>query len=193
MDILLEASERGKPMLGICNGCQVLVESGLVPGLEPGAVEVALAANRFPGRRGYHSQWVAVTPHANARSPFVEGIKGSIPLPIAHAEGRFTHEDPEFFANLAADGFVALQYTPLGGRREANPNGSLLDVAGLTNKGGNVLAMMPHPERAAQLRHVPEDQPSVWGLARMKATGSSDSLEAAGPGAFLLRRLIEMC
>ncbi len=191
--VLLEASEAGKPILGICNGCQVLVESGLVPGLEPGAVEVALAANRFPGRSGYHSQWVAVKRHANACSPFVEGINGSIPLPIAHAEGRFTHEDPAFFEKLAADGFVALQYTSLGGRKEANPNGSLLDVAGLTNRQGNVLAMMPHPERAAQLRHVPEDQPSVWGLARIAAAGDSKTLEAAGPGAFLLRRLVEMC
>ncbi len=193
LKVLLDASEAGKPILGICNGSQVLVESGLVPGLEPGAVEVALASNRFPGRSGYHSQWVAVKAHANANSPFVEGITGSIPLPIAHAEGRFTHEDPAFFEKLAADGFVALQYTQLGGRQEANPNGSLLDVAGLTNRKGNVLAMMPHPERAAQLRHVPEDQPSVWGLARMAAAGDSKTLEAAGPGTFLLRRLVEMC
>ncbi len=191
--VLLEASEAGKPILGICNGCQVLVESGLVPGIEPGAVEVALAANRFPGRSGYHSQWVAVKAHPNTSSPFVEGISGDIPLPIAHAEGRFTHEDPEFFARLAADGFVALQYTRLGGRQQANPNGSLLDVAGLTNRAGNVLAMMPHPERAAQLRHVPEDQPSVWGLARCAAAGDLKTLEAAGPGAFILRRLVEMC
>ncbi len=191
--VLLEAAAKGKPILGICNGCQVLVESGLVPGLEPGAVEVALASNRFPGRSGYHSQWVAVSPHPNACSPFVEGIEGSIPLPIAHAEGRFTHEDPAFFDNLAKNGLVALQYTQLGGRQEANPNGSILDVAGLTNPQGNVLAMMPHPERAAQLRQVPEDQPGVWGQARTAAVGDVKTLEAAGPGAFLLRRLVEMC
>lgn len=191
--VLLEASEQGKPILGICNGCQVLVESGLVPGIEPGAVEVALAHNRFPGRRGYHAQWVAVTPHTQSRSPFVEGVSGAIPLPIAHAEGRFTHESPAFFENLAAAGHVALQYTPLGGRGEANPNGSLLDVAGLTNQRGNVLAMMPHPERAAQLRHVPEDLPGAWGKTRQTAAGDFELLEEAGPGAFLLRRLIEMC
>jgi len=191
--VLLEAAEAGKPILGICNGCQVLVESGLVPGLEPGAVEVALAHNRFPGRRGYHAQWVAVTPHAGSRSPFVESITGAIPLPIAHAEGRFTHEDPAFFEKLAAAGHVALQYTQLGGRKEANPNGSLLDVAGLTNQRGNVLAMMPHPERAAQLRHVPEDQPGAWGRVRRAAAGNFKLLEEAGPGAFLLSRLVEMC
>ena len=62
--VLLEGAEAGKPILGICNGCQVLVESGIVPGIEPGAVEVALAANRMPGRRGYFSRWVGLAPVA---------------------------------------------------------------------------------------------------------------------------------
>jgi phosphoribosylformylglycinamidine synthase II/phosphoribosylformylglycinamidine synthase I len=191
--VLLEAAEQGKPILGICNGCQVLVESGLVPGLEPGAVEVALAANRFPGRTGYHSTWVAVQAHPGARTPFVEGLNVPVPVPMAHAEGRFTHEDPAFFDTLAASGHVALQYTALGGRGQTNPNGALLDTAGLTNARGNVLAMMPHPERAAQLKLVPEDLPSYWGHKRAAATGNAEMLEADGPGAFLLRRLVEMC
>ncbi len=194
--VLLEGAEAGKPILGICNGCQVLVEAGLVPGIEPGAVEVALAANRYPGRRGYHSRWVGLQAVPGARTPFVEGLEGTFPLPIAHAEGRFTHEDPEFFARLENDGLVALRYTGLGGRTDAeagNPNGSLLHVAGLTNAAGNVLAMMPHPERAAQLRHVPEDLPHAWGRFRQAAAGNFKLLETAGPGSFLLRRLVELC
>jgi phosphoribosylformylglycinamidine synthase II/phosphoribosylformylglycinamidine synthase I len=191
--ILLEAAEKGRPVLGICNGCQVLVEAGLVPGRDPGAVEVALAANRVPGRRGYLARWVGVQAHPRSRSPFVEGFTGTVPLPMAHAEGRFTHEDPEFFARLAEDGHVALVYSALGGRDSSNPNGALLDAAGLTNARGNVLAMMPHPERAAQLRHVPEDLPHAWGRARLAAAGDFTVLESAGPGAFLLRRLVEMC
>lgn len=194
--VLLEGAEAGKPILGICNGCQVLVEAGLVPGIEPGAVEVALAANRFPGRRGYHSRWVGIEAVPGARTPFVEGLEGTFPLPIAHAEGRFTHEDPEFFSRLEKDGLVALRYAGLGGRADSaagNPNGSLLHAAGLTNTGGNVLAMMPHPERAAQLRHVPEDLPHAWGKARQAAAGNFVMLEAAGPGSFLIRRLVEMC
>ncbi len=194
--VLLEGAEAGKPILGICNGCQVLVEAGLVPGIEAGAVEVALAANRFAGRRGYHSRWVGIAADPGSHTPFVEGLAGTFPLPIAHAEGRFTHEDPAFFDRLAAAGHVALRYTPLGGRDTAaagNPNGSLLEAAGLTNSRGNVLAMMPHPERAAQLRHVPEDLPHAWGRSRRAAAGNFEMLESAGPGAFLVRRLVELC
>jgi phosphoribosylformylglycinamidine synthase len=191
--VLLEGAEQGKPILGICNGCQVLVEAGLVPGLEPGAVEVALASNRYPGRDGYHATWVTVMAHPQARTPFVEGLSQVLPLPVAHAEGRFTHEDPAFFDKLAADGLVALIYGGLGGRSGTNPNGALLDTAGLTNRRGNVLAMMPHPERAAQLKLVPEDLPGPWGHTRRSAVGDLITLESTGPGAFLLRRLIEMC
>lgn len=194
--VLLEGAGQGKPVLGICNGCQVLVEAGLVPGTIPGAVEVALAGNRVPGRDGYHSRWVAVEVDSHSRSPFVEGLTGTFPLPMAHAEGRFTHEDPDFFARLATSGHVALRYAALGGRTTAaagNPNGAMLDVAALTNAQGNVLAMMPHPERAARLRHVPEDLPHAWGRVRRAAAGDFITLEAAGPGAFILRRLVEMC
>jgi phosphoribosylformylglycinamidine synthase len=193
LEVLRSAAAGGKPILGICNGCQVLVEAGLVPGLEPGHVEIALAGNRVPGRRGYHARWVGVTAHPDARTPFTEGLVGSFPLPIAHAEGRFTHEDPAAFSRLAAAGHVALVYTALGGREQSNPNGALLDVAGLTNRTGNVLAMMPHPERAAQLRHVPEDLPHAWGRKRRGVAGDFAALEAAGPGTVLLRRLVEMC
>ncbi|MGD9548964.1 MAG: phosphoribosylformylglycinamidine synthase subunit PurL [Candidatus Krumholzibacteriia bacterium] len=191
--ILLEQSEQGKPVLGICNGCQVLVEAGLVPGIEPGAVEVALAHNRYPGRDGYYTNWVALERHPRARSPFVEGLEGTVPLPMAHAEGRFTHEDPAFFDRLAAAGHVALRYAALGGRSGSNPNGAVLDVAGLTNARGNVLAMMPHPERAALLRMVPEDLPHAWARERRAWAGDFAVLESPGPGAFLLRRLIELC
>ncbi len=191
--VLLAAEEQGKPILGICNGAQVLVEAGMVPGIDPGAVEIALGPNLFPGRQGYYANWVAVQPFPGSTSPFVEGLGDSLCMPVAHAEGRFTHEDPLFFQRLAADGYLALRYTALGGRREGNPNGALLDVAGLTNKRGNVLAMMPHPERAALLRMVPEDLPHPWAARRRAAAGNARALELPGPGAALLRRLVELC
>jgi phosphoribosylformylglycinamidine synthase I len=194
LEVLRSAAAGGKPILGICNGCQVLVESGIVPGLEPGAVEVALAANRIAGRRGYYAHWVGIQAVPASHCAFLEGITGDFALPIAHAEGRFTHEDPAFFARLAAEGYLALRYTPLAGQvQDANPNGSVLATAGLTNAGGNVLALMPHPERALLLRMVPEDLPHAWGALRREAAADPQRLESAGPGWWLIRRLVELC
>ncbi len=192
---LQQAAAAGKPILGICNGCQVLVEAGLVPGCEPGAVEVALAPNRQPGRRGYFSRWVVLEPVPGNRCGFLEGAAATIPVPIAHAEGRFTHEDPAFFASLRDRGLVALRYAGSGpeGEGPGNPNGSLLAAAALTNPQGNVLAMMPHPERAAWLFQVPEDLPHRWGSARRGAAGDPRALKGAGPGLPFLRRLVELC
>ncbi|HOX25303.1 MAG TPA: phosphoribosylformylglycinamidine synthase subunit PurL [Candidatus Krumholzibacteria bacterium] len=193
LEVLREAAAGGKPILGICNGCQVLVEGGIVPGQEPGAVEVALAANRYPGRRGYHSQWVFLAPAADSRCAFVEGLPASIPLPMAHAEGRFTHKEPDYYARLGRAGLVALRFRPLAGGAGGNPNGSQFDTAGLSNPGGNVLALMPHPERALLLRAVPEDLPHGWGRLRRDAAADPERLEAAGPGFWFFRRLVELC
>lgn len=193
---LQEAAAAGKPILGICNGCQVLVEAGLVPDRGArGAVEVALAPNRTPGRRGYFSRWVVLEPVADGRCRFLAGLPASVPVPIAHAEGRFTHEDPAEFAALAHEGFVAFRYAGAGGAVSGpgNPNGSLEACAALTNPDGNVLAMMPHPERAAWLFQVPEDLDHPWGRARRDAAGDAAALAGPGPGLALLARLVELC
>jgi phosphoribosylformylglycinamidine synthase subunit PurL len=193
---LQEAAIAGKPILGICNGCQVLVESGLVPAREgTGVVEVALAPNRHPGRRGYYSRWAVLEPVAGSRCQFLEGISETLPVPIAHAEGRFTHADPAVFATLAAEGYLAFRYAGADGAASgpANPNGSLEACAALTNSGGNVLAMMPHPERAAWLFQVPEDLNHPWGRRRREAAGDFEKLSAGGPGQALLARLVELC
>jgi phosphoribosylformylglycinamidine synthase len=193
LDVLHSAAAAGKPILGICNGCQVLVEAGLVPGLGPGSVDVALAANRYPGRRGYHSRWVLLRRAEHAQSPFCNGLPAELPMPVAHAEGRFTHEDPDFFTQLARKGYIAWQYVGWHGEPNGNPNGSLAATAALTNRQGNVLAMMPHPERAAWLYQVPEDLPHAWGRRRRNVTGKSEALNEPGPGQAVLRRLVELC
>ena len=195
IEALLGAAGMGKPILGICNGCQVLVEAGLVPGRRPGRLEVALAPNRHPGRRGYYSRWVVLEKIEGTNCRFLEGLPATLPVPIAHAEGRFTHANPADFTALADEGLLAYRYVGAGaeGTGPGNPNGSLLATAALTNPAGNVLAMMPHPERAAWLFQVPEDLNHVWGNRRRSAIGDGAALRGDGPGMSLLRRLVELC
>jgi phosphoribosylformylglycinamidine synthase len=189
-------SERGKIVLGICNGAQVLVEAGLVPGIRPGRVEVALAPNRAPRRQGYLCRWVWVRAgEGPGRSAFTSAVAPGtvVPLPMAHGEGRFETADPEVRRAIEAEGLALLRYVAADGSPARgypdDPNGAMLQAAGVTNRAGNVLAFMPHPERAAVLKHVPLDLPGPWGEARRRAVGRFVALEGEGPGAFLFASL----
>ena len=187
---------RGKPVLGVCNGAQVLVEAGLVPGFHPGRVEMALAPNRAPRREGYLCRWVWVAAgEGPGRGTFAAEARAGepVPLPIAHGEGRFTTADPEVAARIRAEGLALFRYVAADGspaeRYPDDPNGAIFQAAGVTNVAGNVLAFMPHPERAAWLRMVPQDLPGAWGKRRRAAIGSFDALEGRGPGHFLFASL----
>ena len=193
---IAQESERGKIVLGICNGAQVLVETGIVPGIRPGRVEVALAPNRAPRRQGYLCRWVWMRGNDGpGRAAFSSTLPldQTAPLPIAHGEGRFVTADPDVRNTIEAEGLDLFRYVASDGAPAStypdDPNGAMLQMAGLTNRAGNVLALMPHPERAAQLRHVPLDWPGAWGDRRRAAVGNWEALEGPGPGRFLFESL----
>lgn len=189
-------SESGKPVIGICNGAQVLVETGIVPGIHPGRVELALAPNRAPRRPGYQCRWIHVRPSEGpGRATFAATISLDeiVPLPLAHGEGRFTTADPDVRERIESQGLVLFRYVDAAGHPADHypddPNGAMFQAAGITNVAGNVLAFMPHPERAAWLRMMPQDWPGAWGERRRAAIGKFDALEGAGPGRFLFASL----
>jgi phosphoribosylformylglycinamidine synthase len=192
LDAVSEAAESGSPILGVCNGAQILVEAGLVPGVEAGRIEVALAPNATQAWHGYYCEWIHLS---TPQTPSFYHIPqdAPVPMPVGHGEGRFSG-DPQLFAELERRGQVALRYVRADGSEArgfpANPNGSLFDAAGLCNPAGNVLALMPHPERAAWMYQVPESLPGAWGGRRRAALDAGPGLCGPGPGLALYESLI---
>jgi phosphoribosylformylglycinamidine synthase len=137
-EALQEYVATGRPLIGICNGFQVLTRAGLLPG--------ALGHNAH-GR--FECRWVEIAPEPTSVCIWTRGIDDPIHCPIAHGEGRYVHPDP---ARLAAAGQIALRY------RSPNPNGSIDDIAGVCNAAGNVLGLMPHPENHVIGRQHPHQR-----------------------------------
>lgn len=194
MDKLSELAAGGRPILGICNGAQVLVESGFIPGINWESVDLALAPNVMEDREGYYCSWTfLLRGGADCVWTGATGEGDVVPVPIAHAEGRFTTDDRRILEAMRDNGQIVLRYCTVSGRVDAsfpvNPNGSLENMAGVCNTEGNVLAMMPHPERATWLRQVPEDLEGVWGARRKKASGNAGRMESAGPGRIFFESL----
>jgi phosphoribosylformylglycinamidine synthase len=149
MDAVIEGAEAGKFVIGICNGAQVLLEAGLVPGTgplrRPTAAFAPNASGKFQSVR-VHVR-LAVEP---ARVPVLAGLAPGAVIPAwaSHGEGRLAASEAELDA-MERDGHAAFVYCDARGERVPAPNGSARGVAGLTNRQGNVLAIMPHPERDA--------------------------------------------
>jgi phosphoribosylformylglycinamidine synthase subunit PurQ / glutaminase len=139
MDEVREHAARGRPVLGICNGFQILCEAGLLPG--------ALIRNRG-------LSFICRAVHLrveSTRTPFTSTLEPGdvLEIPIKHGEGQYV-ADPATLARIEDAGQVVLRYASPAGElgEEHNPNGAMGHIAGLANEDGNVMGMMPHPEHA---------------------------------------------
>jgi phosphoribosylformylglycinamidine synthase len=133
-------ADDGKPVLGSCNGFQILCEAGLLPG----------ALLRNAGLE-YRCDWIHVRAE-NDRTPWTAGLGSAVlRMPIGHGEGCFV-ADGDTLAALEANSQVVFRYTDARGAAtlEANPNGSVSNIAGVSNEAGNVVGLMPHPERCVE-------------------------------------------
>ena len=145
-DGLRKFRDDGKLILGICNGFQVLLKSGLLLEDDPNTGPPATLA--WNDSRKYEDRWVRLRTRP-AKCAFLQGID-EWELPVAHAEGKFITRDAQTLESLDAAGQIVLRYTGTNGSAIAypeNPNGSESNVAGLCDSTGRVLGMMPHPER----------------------------------------------
>lgn len=163
--------DRGGHALGVCNGFQVLVESGLFDsnGVD-GARDIALTNNES---NHYECRWVELEEMDCACPWIVPGA--TMPTPVAHAEGRFVVKDDATLAKLIERRQIALRYVAEG--YPANPNGSIANIAGICDPTGRVLGLMPHPERNLDPWQHPQ-----WGRLGERSEGE---------GLSFYRRLVE--
>jgi phosphoribosylformylglycinamidine synthase len=161
MEAVVRHAEAGKPVIGICNGFQILCEAGLLPG--------ALIRNES---LQYRCLWVNLRVE-NADTTFSAACRPGqvLAIPISHGEGRY-YADAETLACLEAERRVVFRYCDAAGQATmaSNPNGSTDNIAGIINERGNVLGMMPHPERACEALLGGEDGLYIWRSILQEAT-----------------------
>lgn len=167
MDHVIDGAQRGKLVLGVCNGAQILLEAGLVPGTgpirKPTAAFTRNAVPHFVCKHVYVK--LAIAPERCAITAAL-APGALIPAWAAHGEGRLA-ATPEHLEEIAGGGHLAFVYAHADGSVDeaAVPNGSALGCAGLTNREGNVLAIMPHPERDAWNYNHPDRREGAEMLA----------------------------
>lgn len=179
-------------VIGICNGFQIIVNLGLLPAFEKkyGERQVALAHNNSVR---YIVRWVDLEvkpclPAGRNKSPWLRNIK-KIPLPIAHGEGKFFAPN-KILNQLEKENLIALKYVKGEICRcqnlKSNPNGSLKDIAGITDESGRIFGLMPHPERAIFFTHLPN-----WPYLKEKYKREGKKIPQYGPGLKIFRNGVD--
>jgi phosphoribosylformylglycinamidine synthase I len=155
----------GKLVLGICNGFQVLVKAGILPGNGVRRQENVTITNNDSGK--YEDRWVYLAPQTK-RCVFIDPDR-QIYLPVAHGEGKIVTKDEATLEALHSGSFIAFKYVDKDGNEgpfPINPNNSVDSIAGLTDSSGRVLGLMPHPER-----HISTTQHPHWNRLKSGADG----------------------
>ncbi len=177
-DELRAVTNAGRPVLGICNGFQVLVKAGLLPGPPDSPRQVTLTENA--GAR-FECRWVTLRVEYDGPG-WLSAVSGqTIRCPVAHGEGRIAVANEAVTQRLSDDGLIALRYladgarptspesAPAGGVYPANPNGSVADIAGLCDSSGSIVGLMPHPEDHVLDWQRPSGPPGGLGLDFFRA------------------------
>lgn len=170
-DALRRFRDRGGLVLGICNGFQVLLQTGLLLA-DPDGRPLATLAHNASGR--FVDRWVRLRLDPGP-CRFLHGVAAEFDLPVAHGEGRFVTRSPAELDRLAAAGQLVLRYAADDHGATTNPNGSAADVAGVCDETGRVFGMMPHPERFVDATQ----HPSWTGRLDPAAAGAGLALFAA--------------
>lgn len=175
-DKIMRFIEKGNLIIGICNGFQVLVKCGILPGFDRYFEKQSVSLVNNDSER-FEDRWVFLKVDRE-RSVFTKGIKSIIALPVAHAEGKFVVKDEEVLKKIQEH--IVFQYVDRNGKDAGypfNPNGSLLNIAGITDKSGRILGLMPHPERHISCYQHPNH--------------TREELDGAGDGLAIFKNAVE--
>ena len=174
--------DAGKYILGICNGFQVLVKMGLLPDIGGDLTQEVTLTRNDSGK--FEDRWCSCKVSSDSRSPFLKGIE-TIHVPVRHGEGKLIIKDENVRKHILDNSLNCLSYADANGNSTAeypaNPNGSELNCAGLTDISGQILGMMPHPEAFLSLYNHPN-----WGQLKRR----NPKISEEGQGLKLFRNIV---